>query len=89
MGAAKRRGNYEARVVQAIERERLAAIKREEDYKVRRAAHLKAEQEARFEQARKEGIPPVLVAGGGAADHTRALILAATVSGLLATRGRR
>lgn len=78
MGDARRRGTREDRIAQAIERKKIEDAKRREQFKREEAARIQREQE----QARREGIPPVLIASGGTVSNTRnlrmALALAAT-----------
>lgn len=80
MGEARRRGTKEQRIAQAVERERIEAARRGEEHR----ALMKQQQEARFEQARKEGIPPVLVADSGARMSRATMLAAIAMSGALA-----
>ena len=73
MGEAKRRGSKEQRIAQSLERQRLEDARRSAEHK----ELMKRQQEARFAQARKEGIPPVLVATGAQRRHGMLLALAA------------
>ncbi len=76
MGEARRRGTKEQRVAQAVERARLESLRRSEQHR----ALMREQHEARAEQARRAGIPPVLVADEDSSTVRGRLLLAAALA---------
>lgn len=76
MGQAKLRGTKEQRVAQALEREAIQAAASRERFRLSEIARKEREHTRRMEQAEREGIPPVMVVGGGSSGHRRSHVLA-------------
>jgi hypothetical protein len=80
MGQAKLRGTKEQRIAQALERQEIEAAASRERFRLSEIDRKEREHKRRMEQAERDGIPPVMVAGGGSPRRTRSHVLAAAMA---------